>query len=141
MRGRHPAGSECVEPLAGSEQAKERLRVILDTLSGHCRVHEACARLGVCEQRFRQLRQQALAAALAGLEPRPIGRPPRPVTPEAEHLAALTSEMAHKDEELQTAQAREEIALILPRLLHEPPSAEKKTPRRQRRPSGKSKHI
>jgi transposase InsO family protein len=121
MRGRYPAGSECVEPLAGSDQAKERLRVILDTLSGHCRVREACARLGVCEQRFRQLRQQALGAALAGLEPRPIGRPPRPVTPEAEHLAALAAELAHKDEELQAAQAREEIALILPRLLHPPP--------------------
>jgi Helix-turn-helix domain len=141
MRGRYPAGSECVEPLAGSEQAKERLRVILDTLSGHCRVQEACARLGVCEQRFRQLRQQALSAALAGLEPRPLGRPQRRSAPQAGQLAALAEELAHKDEELKTAQAREEIALILPRVVHEPPAAEKKTRRRQRRRPGRTKRT
>ena len=56
MRGRTPAGPEYVDRLAGSEAAKERLKVVLETLAGACRVSAACARLGVCEQRFHQLR-------------------------------------------------------------------------------------
>ena len=34
MRGRRPAGPEIVERLPGSEQARLRLRVVLETLAG-----------------------------------------------------------------------------------------------------------
>jgi hypothetical protein len=46
MRGHRPAGPEYVEHLAGSGQARERLKVVLETLAGTCRVQEASRRLG-----------------------------------------------------------------------------------------------
>jgi hypothetical protein len=57
VRGRYPSGPEYVDVqhLHGSAQAKQRLRVILETMMGQWRVGEACARLGICGQRFRQL--------------------------------------------------------------------------------------
>ena len=114
MRGRIPAGPEVVEQLAGSAKAKERLRVILETLLGKWRVQEACDRLGICEQRFRQLRTELLQAALASLEDQPAGRPRRPE--ESEETAALRRQVAELQRELQAAQVREEIALALPRV-------------------------
>src|SRR6516164_8817741 len=75
MRGRYPSGPEAVERLAGSAEAKERLQVVLETLAGRCRVQEACARLGISEPRFQQVRQQMLSAALNSLEAgRRVGR-------------------------------------------------------------------
>ena len=38
-----------MDQLAGSPLAKERLRVILEVLTGMCRVQEACARLELSE--------------------------------------------------------------------------------------------
>ena len=64
MRGRRPVGPEYAEQLDGSETAKLRTKVILETIAGTCRVKEACQRLGVCEQRFHQLRQEMLMAAV-----------------------------------------------------------------------------
>ena len=114
MRGRRPSGPECVERLAGSDQAKERLQVILQTLAGTCRVREACRRLGVSEPRFQQLRAQVLEAALERLEPRPAGRPPQPGEADEGRLAALADRLAAKEVELRAAEARVEIALALP---------------------------
>ena len=144
MRGRRPAGPEYVEQLTGSKQAKSRLKVVLQTLAGQCRVQEACQRLGISEPRFHQLRQQMLEAALAGLEPQPAGRKPAlPPSPEQLQLAQLAEELAAKDVELRAAQARAEIAVTLPRLSSEPVSPEKKTTpaqrARQRRQHGKKK--
>src|SRR5262249_51159336 len=109
MRGRIPAGPEVVEHLEGSAKAKERLRVVLETMLGQWRVSEACDQLGVCEQRFRQLRQELLQAALASLEDRPSGRPRRPE--ESAETAALRRQVAELERELRLAQVREEIAL------------------------------
>jgi hypothetical protein len=112
MRGRIPQGPEAVEQLAGSPKAKERLRVILETMTGTLRVSEACVRLDICEQRFRQLRAELLQAALASLEDQPAGRPRRPEEPEA--VAALRRQVETLTRELQVAEVREEIALVLP---------------------------
>jgi len=130
MRGRRPAGPEYVDKLEGSDQSKKRLRVILETVAGHCTVQEACAQLEVGEVRFNQLRQEALQGALATIEPKPAGRP-RTTTPEEERIQALEQSLVDKDSELREAQVREEIALALPR---RPTSAppEKKTRRRAR---------
>lgn len=134
MRGRHPSGPEYVDHLAGSAPAKERLKVVLETLAGRCRVVEACARLGLSEPRFHQLRAELLQAALERLEPRPPGRPPaaRPsATPE--QVEGLQTRVAELEGELQASQVREEIALILPRVVHDPGAAAKKAPRRRNR--------
>jgi hypothetical protein len=133
MRGRKPAGPQYVDGLEGSARAKERLKVVLETLAGQCRVQEACRRLGVGEARFHELRQQALAAALAGLEPRPAGRPVTAApTPSATEVAALRAQVAELEVAVRAAQTREEIALVLPRAA-EASGEEKKTRRRTSR--------
>jgi hypothetical protein len=127
---RRPSGPEYVQRLDGSRQAKDRLQAVLDTVAGKATVLEACERLGICEQRFHQLRTHLLRAALASLEPRTLGRPRRPQAhPEVELLADQVTTLQH---ELHAAQTREEIALVLPRLVRQEPSA-KKSRRRPRR--------
>jgi hypothetical protein len=94
--------------------AKERLQVILETLSGRLRVNEAAARLGVTPQRFHTLRQEAMQAALDALAPKPAGRPRRTPTAAQERLEALWQENARLRHELAASQLREEVALVLP---------------------------
>ena len=112
MRGRKPSGPAAVERLPGSPQARERLRVILETVAGTCRVGAACARLGLSEQRFDQLRTQVLQAGLDSLEPRPLGRPARAAPGATE--AALQARVSALETERAAAQVRAEIALVLP---------------------------
>jgi hypothetical protein len=114
MRGRKPAGPAAVERLAGSPQAKERLSVVLETLAGSCRVTAACARLGLSEPRFDQLRSQVLRAGLASLEPKAGGRPPRPAADA--QVRALEARLAALEIDLEAARVREEIALALPQV-------------------------
>jgi hypothetical protein len=132
MRGRHPAGPEIAEQLQGSAVARQRLRVILETVAGTCRVSEACARLGISEPRFYQLRAEVLQAALDALEPRPAGRRPHAIrTPSTEEFEVLQARVAALEAELEAARLREEIALIVPHIVHE--SGSKKAPRRRSR--------
>lgn len=127
MRGRHPSGAEYVAQLAGSPQAKARLQAVLETMQGTLRVQEACARLGVSEARFHELRREILTAALERLEPRPAGRPkaaaPHPTVVQLEQqVAALAIE-------LRAAQTRAELAVALPQVV-QAAGPEKKTRRR-----------
>ena len=129
MRGRHPWGPGYVNQLQGSSQAKQRLRVVLETMTVGCRVQEACQRLGISEQRFDQLRQLAMQAALRRLESKPGGRPRRQHTGTTAEALALRQQVADLEAELRAAQVREEIALILPRAVREQAGAGKKTTR------------
>jgi hypothetical protein len=135
MRGRYPSGPEYVEHLEGSPEAKRRAKVILQTLTGELRVLEACQTLGICEQRFHQLREAMLQAALARLEVRPAGRPRRPAEPE--EVTALREHLAEQQVQLHAAQVREEIALVMPQFTQPAggaaAAAEKKTTRPRRR--------
>jgi transposase-like protein len=130
MRGRRPAGPEYVDKLNGSNRSKQRLRVILQTLSGELSVQEACTILGIKEVRFHQLRQRALQGSLNELEPRAAGRPRLPSTAEQRRLVELEHELATQRLELHEAQVREEVALILPHVLVEEAEPGKKTRRR-----------
>jgi hypothetical protein len=112
MRGRYPSGPEAVERLEGSDESKRRLRVLLEVLSGRCRMREACARLGLKEARVEQLRARALRGALAALEPRPGGRPRRRREVTADQVAELASRVHELELELRVAQARAEVAEI-----------------------------
>ena len=148
MRGRRPVGPEYAERLAGSETAKLRAKVILETIAGTCRLKEACERLGISEQRFHQLREEMMAAAVQALEPGHAGRPARKPTPTEEQVVALEQQLQDKEVELRAAKAREEIALIMPEIKHPSASAregepEKKTPPRppQRRRRGRKKNT
>jgi hypothetical protein len=112
MRGRYPSGPEAVERLDGSDEAKQRLRVVLEVLSGRCRVQDACAQLGLGEARLEQLRTRALQGALVALEPRPGGRPRRRPEVAATQVAGLTARVRELELELRVAQARTEVAEI-----------------------------
>jgi hypothetical protein len=143
MRGRRPAGPDYVDGLDGSEVARHRLKVILRTIKGECRLSEACAELEVSPQRFHQLREEAMTAAVAGIEPGRPGRRPQTRSPEGERIRVLEAELAAKDVELKAAQARAEIATILPHVASEPePKKKTRRPTRTRpphRPPGKRK--
>jgi transposase-like protein len=125
MRGRHPAGPNFVDKLTGDATAKERLRIVLETISGQRRVIDACAHLGISEQRFDELRLEALQAAVAALEPKAPGRKPRTATPEEAEIVQLRARVAALEAEVQVAAVRAEVAAILP---HTAAAAEKKTP-------------
>jgi hypothetical protein len=127
MRGRRPTGPEYVTDLPGSAQAKERLRVILETLAGRLRVQEACRLLAISEPRFHQLRKEALEAGLARLEPRAAGRPAQIVTADQEQIRELQDQLADLEMQLQAAQVRTEVALVLPQVVQPPPEPKKKS--------------
>jgi hypothetical protein len=132
MRGRYPLGMEAVDKLAGSELAKERMKVIVATLTGQCRLQEACVQLNISEPRFQQLRQQFLEGGLASLEPGKAGRPAKQPTVAERRVQELEAQMAALEVEHEAAQVRVELGAILPRVVHEPATAEKKTPARKR---------
>ena len=117
--GRRPAGVEHVERLSGDAEAKRRLRVILETVSGERSIEDACAELGVSPSRFHELRREALESALRGLEPGVSGRPKRvsDIDSSSERLAELERENRELEIELQASYVRTEIALAMPQLL------------------------
>jgi hypothetical protein len=148
MRGRRPAGPECVEQVAGSEQAKKRARTLLETMTGDCRVTQACEILNVSEPRYHQLKTHMVATLVASMEPGHAGRPAQQLSPEQEKIAALERQLAEMEVKLQAVQARAEIALVLPNVVHDQPQPEKKTrrlPTQQRpsrnRPPGRKKNT
>ena len=116
MAGRKPTGPALVHHLDGSERAKERLEVILETVSGKLAIREACDRLGIEEAMFYRLRAQALQAGLARLEPRPAGRPPRRSSPQDERIAELEQELQEKQLQEKAMEVRLEIAQAMPSL-------------------------
>jgi len=115
MRGRRPAGPELAGRLEGSAQARRRMRVVLETIAGVRRVQEACAELGICEQRFETIRAEAIRAGIAALEARPVGRPPRVLTEAQAQIARLKERVAELEAQLQVAEVRVELAGVLPR--------------------------
>jgi hypothetical protein len=135
MRGRHPSGPEFVDKLDGSSEAKERLKVLLETLTGACRVQQACERLGIKEARFDQVRIEVLQAALKAAERGSAGRPARASSAADEENQQLRERNAQLEAQLQAALIRAELAVTLPQV---GASAEKKTTSsqpRQRQPS------
>src|SRR5262245_25407376 len=117
MRGRRPVGPELAQRVAGSDLARRRALVVLQTMTGALRVQEACAQLGISEQRFEDLRQEAIEAAVSRLEPRPAGRPPRPAaSADAAEVARLRQRVAELEAELEATTVRLELAQALPRV-------------------------
>ncbi len=130
MRGRYPVGPEYVDKLQGSALAKGRVKAVLQTLSGDLRLQEACQELGICEQRFHQLRQETLQAAVTALEAGAPGRPALTLSPAEEKIRALEDQVAALQIELHAAKVREEIGLTLRPGPVESNTPEKKTTRR-----------
>lgn len=113
---RRPDGPERIEKLEGSEEAKQRGRVILEVIAGRLGVEEACQRLDIRTTRFEELREQALSAMVEALEPKAPGRPPIVVSEEEKEIARLKEEVAELRGQILTAHVREELAIALPHL-------------------------
>lgn len=126
MAGRKPLGPALVDHLEGSRSAKERLELILETLSGQVTVVGACRILGISEAMFYKLRNRVLQVCLEDLEPKPRGRPPQLRSADAERSAELTAEVATLQRTLAAQTVRLELAQQLPRL-GMPSEAVKKT--------------
>jgi hypothetical protein len=116
MRGRHAIGPEIAETLGGSELAGRRMRVVLETIAGTRRVTEACAELGICQQRFEAIRQEAIQAGVAALELRPAGRPRKDVTAADTEAARLRQRIVELEAQLRAARIQAELATTFPRL-------------------------
>lgn len=126
MRGRPPSGIDLVGEVEGSGQARRRLRVMLETLSGSKKIAEACEELGIGEAQFHKLRHRMMAGAVASLEPSPAGRPPADRGERDERLAEVQDENRQLRIELRASQIREEIALLMPHLVKVPEAPKKK---------------
>lgn len=128
-------GVEHVESLEGSEGSKERLKMVLRTLQGEVTVEEACRELSVSEGWFHAMRRRALEGALGALEGSPPGR--KPGEREDPELAVLRGEVRELRRDLEAARIREEIALVMPHVIHPPAGEEKGGPRTggRRRPT------
>jgi hypothetical protein len=134
--GRKPMGSALVQRLEGSERAKLRLQVILDTLAGRLKIEEACQRLGIGEAMFHRVRTEVLEAALERLEPRPLGRPPRQPTADDAELAQQAERIGELEAELHLAEVRQELAQVLPHVVDDHSPTVKKTTCRE--PQGRT---
>jgi hypothetical protein len=106
-----------IDRLSGPVESKERLRVILETLTGERTVSDASERLGIIEARFHCLRQEALEGALSALVPRRAGRPPKVSDAVPARQTELEEQVHDLQLELQAAEVRTEIALTMPHLL------------------------
>jgi hypothetical protein len=106
-----------VDAVDGSALARRRLKAVLETISGERTVGEASGELGIGEAAFHKLRRHAIEGAMAGLEPRPPGRP-RSEDPGADgRVKELEEEILGLKIELRASQIREELALLMPQVL------------------------
>ena len=113
-RGDRPGGRGSRGAWEGSAHARRRLEAVLETIAGGMSVREACERLGIGETAFHRMRAKALGAALASLEPKALGRPPRRVDEKDRRIAELGSEIDRLKKVVTTSQVREELALAMP---------------------------
>jgi hypothetical protein len=131
--GRPPLGPELVDRLGTTEEAKTRLKAILETMTGMKTVEDACAQLDISESRFHELKSIALTAAAVSLEPAPRGRPRKQDDPAAGELEQMKQKIAELEQELIFAKARAVVATAFPHLIKDPNTEKKKNPRDERR--------
>lgn len=135
-----------MERLDGSDEAKRRLRVILETVAGERDVAEACEELGIGKTAFFELRRKVLQASLTDMEPKPVGRPRKELSAEEAETARLRDENERLRTDLEISQVREEIALAMPEVFSPsqtkkklPPSKTSEKRRQQRRQRRKTR--
>ena len=135
-RGRPANSSTVVAHLTGSAQGRQRLDLMLQTLKGQIPIPQAAAKVGVGRSRFCLQRQEMLQAALESLEPKPRGRPPLEISPQQQQIAELQAQVQALKIDLQAAQIREELALLMPHVLTRNKRGIKKNDAVRRRRSG-----
>lgn len=117
-----------VDSLFGSDHAKARLKLFLQTLAGELTVDQACERLDIWPSRFFDQRNAWLHEALALLEPRPVGRPRHePPAASPEEVAALRQRVQELETRAAAVEAQAELVRTLPHVVARA-AAPKKTP-------------
>jgi transposase-like protein len=116
-RGRPAVGPNLVEGLEGTEGAKKRLRVVLETMAGEKSVEEACRELGIGKSAFHQIRARIMQGALEDLEPKAPGRKPSEASDAEERIAQLEKELEETKLKLKIAHVREELLLGMPEVM------------------------
>jgi hypothetical protein len=105
---RPPLGPALVDRLSGSDAARQRTRLMLETISGATSVEAAAEQLGISTQRFHDLRDELIQGAIAAAEPKPIGRPAKQPSIDDQIRAAL----AEKDRIINELRVRVELAKL-----------------------------
>jgi hypothetical protein len=123
-----------VDRLEGSEVAKKRLRIILETISGKRSVLQARQLLRLSETRFHEIREEALRAALEALSPSPSGRPSIRGRVSPQEVAFLRKRVRELEDEVVMANIREALLRAFPEEMVQ--GSEKKTRERRRRGRG-----
>jgi len=141
VMGRPNKGVSHVDNCEGSQQSKQRLKVVMQTFAGGLSVNEALESLGIQRPHFAKLRLRALQGAVDALEP---GRPGRPRKHDAEvdgRLAEQEARIAQLQKELQLERARADLAPLLPgRTNDQKGGAASRRARRKRERRGKGSH-
>ncbi len=109
---RPPTGPSIVDSAAGSDAARQRARLILETIAGTTSVQDAADALGVSPQRFHDLRRDIITATVAACEPKRLGRPTAtPAVPDAAARAAAEQarRISDLEVELEISRLREEL--------------------------------
>lgn len=126
--GGKPKGPALVDGIDAPAQAKRKLKVILETITGTKPIAEACGELGIAEAMFHKLRTEWLAESVKLLEPKPLGRPPKEKAVEVDEVQRLKEENARLTRELMASQLKADIAVTMPHLLRRAQeTGEKKT--------------
>jgi polyhydroxyalkanoate synthesis regulator phasin len=135
--GRPPKKLGHIDGLEGPARDKQRLRVILDTITGEKTVLQACEELAVSEARLHELRRQVLQGALTSLAPGRPGRPKKETPAEPDRVQELERQISELELELKFSQTREEIAMTMPHVLvgkkNEPQAKARRRKRKKRR--------
>lgn len=133
-RGRPHEGAQLVDKLEdGSEVARQRLKVIFQTISGVFTVEQACQILRINRSAFNKLRSQFMQKAVRLLEPKTPGRRKKVVTPQELQNQRLIEENRRLTFELRAQQLREEIGILMPHLLKEDRAGAGKKTKKTRR--------
>ena len=133
MAGRKPVGPGLAQRVSASEQARARLEVLLETITGDKTMDAACRALSIRKTQLFKLRIRVLEAAAAALEPQPTGRPPKAANPEAARVAELEAQINELKVELEASRLRVELAQTLRAAGDERSPRRKKKERRKRR--------
>ncbi len=114
---RTTAGPALVDALPGSDEARRKAHVLLQTIDGSITIHQAADTLG-CDRSFvHVLRRQALEGLVAALEPRTPGPKPKTaqdrLTEQAEALRQAEQRARDAETAMQLERVRVELALGL----------------------------
>jgi len=105
---RPPLGPALVDRLPGSDAARQRTRLMFETISGATSVEAAADQLGISTQRFHDLRDELIQGAITAAEPKPLGRPAKAISVDDQIRAAL----AEKDRIINDLTVRLEVAKL-----------------------------